>query len=192
MSIGKEKLMAKQNIFLIGFMASGKSTVGEILAGKLQRKFFDTDKLIEGKAGLSIAQIFQEKGESHFREIEADTVKFVTNKNQAVIALGGGAILDSQNWQMIKSAGYTIYLQWDINLLVPRLMNDDSRPLISQRIKNLNKTEIIKLFNSRKNLYESADYSIKCFETDSPDQITNTIIKLLQLENEKNTCYSRT
>lgn len=180
MKVGKKILNSKQNIYLIGFMGAGKSTVGKILAKKLRRKFFDTDALVEKKLNKSITNIFQEKGESYFREIEAEIVKEVALIDNRVVALGGGAIMRRENWEGITKSGMTVYLKWDITSLIPRIVGDTSRPLVKEGVGPLVNNEIEKLLQEREPFYENADIILRCKNDLEPEHIADQIIQSIQ------------
>jgi shikimate dehydrogenase len=116
---------SKENIVLTGMPASGKSTVGKLLAGSLNRPFIDTDVEIETKAGMPISRIFAEQGEGTFRQLETAVIKETAAKNGVIIATGGGAILRQENVDALKSNGKLIFLNRPLELLIPT----DDRPL---------------------------------------------------------------
>ena len=118
------------NIYLIGMMGSGKSTVGKILAKKLGKQCIDLDKEIEKRVGESIEYIFENEGELKFRYYETIELKKISN---AVVACGGGIILSNENLNFMKRNGQIIYLRATINELEKRLINSKNRPLLKNR-----------------------------------------------------------
>jgi shikimate dehydrogenase len=147
-SLYYELLRAKENIVLTGMPSSGKSTIGAILAERLDRKFFDTDKMIEDQAGSDIRTIFMEKGENAFRELEISVVKEVSSLQGAVISTGGGCVLDPLNIHRLKRNGRIYLLDRDPNLLTSSV----DRPLASDR------DQLFDLYAGRRNLYfDTAD-----------------------------------
>src|SRR3990170_5658047 len=100
-----------KNIILIGFMGSGKSTVGKMLASKRGLSFGDTDFLVEERAGRAIKDIFKKEGENHFRRLEKQAVAEVSSQVGQVIACGGGVVLDEENARSLKKNGVLIYLR---------------------------------------------------------------------------------
>jgi len=128
-AVYRKMLNAKENIVLTGMPASGKSTVGKLLAKKLDRPFIDTDTLIEEAAGLTPTEIFANKGEAVFREMESAVIREVSAKNGAVIATGGGAVLRPENVDALKANGRLFFLNRPVELLTPTA----DRPLAPDR-----------------------------------------------------------
>ena len=148
----------KINISLCGMMGSGKSSIGKILANKLDYNFIDVDKMIEIYAKKTIKKIFEEEGEEYFRNLEEKiTINFLRHK-KTIVSLGGGAIINEKIRNSIKKKSYSIYLKVDVDILVKRLQNSKMRPLIYK--KNLKK-ELINLINKREIYYQKADLIIK-------------------------------
>jgi shikimate kinase len=123
--------MKKNNIVLIGFMGSGKSTVGIKLSYRLRRIVEDTDKLIEKKAGRSIADIFATEGEGYFRNLETQTLKKLCQSNtEKILSLGGGTPVREENRPLIKELGTVVYLRAKPDTIYERLKEDTTRPLL--------------------------------------------------------------
>lgn len=119
------------NIILIGFMGCGKSTVGIRLSYRLRRVVEDTDKLIEKKEGMSIAEIFSNKGEAAFRDMETACIEeFLTAKEERIISTGGGLPMRLENHELLKRLGTVVYLQISPECVWERLKNDTVRPLL--------------------------------------------------------------
>ena len=148
----------KKNICIVGLMGSGKSIIGKDLSRYLNLKFYDTDKEIEQKTKKKITTIFEEEGESYFRDIEEKVcIEILTNDN-CVISLGGGSIISEKIRKIIKKNSYSIYLKVKLNNLQNRLKYSRKRPLLN---KNLNKREILQnLLKDRQKYYEKADLII--------------------------------
>ena len=133
----------KTSIALIGFMATGKTAVGKLLAAKLGRKFIETDSLIEQKAGKSIPGIFQQDDEVGFRELEIEVTKEVADKKDVVIACGGGLVLNKINVDRLRKECVVIYLTASPGVILKRTSGDtDERPLLAvpdraRRVKEL-------------------------------------------------------
>ncbi len=162
-------------------MGAGKSTVGKILAGKLNRNFYDTDGLIEETTQKTISEIFESEGEDSFRDREEEAIKKVTKElTDSVIALGGGAVLRKRNLELIKNSGFTVYLEWKLDVLLSRLVGDDSRPLVASTPRDSYQEELLKLFELRKPQYEQADFSIDCSDDLMETQVADEIINRLE------------
>ena len=163
--------------YLIGMMGSGKSSVGKLLANKLQFSIIDIDKEIEKDEKLSIKEIFEKKGENYFREIES---KYLLRKrNSAVVSCGGGIVLNKKNREFLRTSGYTIYLKSSIPTLEKRLLNKNNRPLLNNA--NFKKT-LTKIYNKRKTLYTSAANATIITDRRSVKEVCELIIKKLKIE----------
>ena len=125
----KEILLDKRNIVLIGMPGCGKTTIGKAVANETGKSFIDTDDEIVKKAGMSIPEIFEQFGEKKFREIEAEVIKEVSAQQSAVIATGGGAVLNPLNVSLLKENGIIVF----IDRLIEDLVTTDDRPLSSNR-----------------------------------------------------------
>ena len=161
----------KFNITLCGMMGSGKSAVGKSLANHINYRFIDTDKLIEEKAKKSIQDIFNEDGESFFRNLEEKIIIDLLDERKIVLSLGGGAIINKNIRKLIKKKSYNIYLQVKIGILEKRLKNSKNRPLIIN--KNLN-TTLNELIKKRKNFYQKADLVIN-----NENSLNETVKKII-------------
>jgi shikimate kinase len=157
--------MKKKIVYLTGFMASGKSTIGPILANTLGWSFIDLDKFIEQKEGKSIKVIFEENGEDYFREIETQALKDTCELENYIISLGGGTIASQTNLDIIKSSGYLIYLESSAEETYKRLRFKRDRPaLLSDGDEEPTKEEFIAKINAlltkRVAYYNQADIKI--------------------------------
>ena len=125
------KIDKNRNIILIGYMGSGKSTVGKKAAKALGYTFLDTDSLIEQAEGMTISRLFEEKGEPYFREQETETIRRLIREPKGnIIATGGGLPMKEGNGELLKELGTVIYLKAETDTLVKRLSGDTSRPLL--------------------------------------------------------------
>jgi 3-dehydroquinate synthase len=122
--------MTTKNIFLVGLMGSGKTTVGRALAKRLGMQFVDADHEVEARTGASIPLIFEIEGEASFRRREAEVIRDLTARKGIVLATGGGAVLDPQSRQYLKERGTVIYLRASVSSLLHRTLNDKNRPLL--------------------------------------------------------------
>jgi shikimate kinase len=149
-------------IFIIGFMASGKSTIGRKLANKLNMPFIDLDKIIEEDQKQTIRSLMYQSGEENFRQIEKEMLYKIIEKNEhAVISTGGGTPCFFDNMEQMNSAGITIYLEVDISILVNRLMNSKTeRPLIWGKSKEDLTQYAQNLLEKRNPFYSLAKHKI--------------------------------
>jgi len=157
--------MKRKIFFLTGFMASGKSTIGPILANTLGWNFYDLDRVIENKTGMKITQVFAKHGEKYFREIEKATLQEISTEDNMIISLGGGTIADQLNVNFMKAKGEIIYLQASPEAYLRRLRFKKDRPaLLGENQESLSAEELEKkikmLLNERKKYYGQADYTI--------------------------------
>ena len=166
----------RKNLTLTGMMGVGKSTIGKILAKKLNYKFVDVDKLIEDKEGSTITFIFKNKSESYFRKIENDITLAELKKYNSVISMGGGAFLNNSIRKSTKKLSTSFWLDVPIDKLIKRLKKNKKRPLLLK--KNTNE-EVKKIYFDRKKIYNEADYRIKCNSLRS-EEIANKILSLYE------------
>ena len=144
----------KTNIALIGFMGTGKTAVGKVLAEKLGRKFVELDSLIEQKAGKSIPDIFQQDGETAFRELEVEVTKEVSKDRNLVIACGGGGVLNKINIERLRKSARMVYLTASPGVILKRVANEEEqRPLLEVDNPTL---AIREMLSFRKPFYERA------------------------------------
>ena len=165
-----------KNLTLTGMMGVGKSTIGKILAKKLEYNFIDIDKLIEDKEGLSINLIFKNKGESHFRKIENEMTLAELKRENAVISLGGGAFLNNVIRKNAKKFSTSFWLDVPIDELIKRLRKSKQRPLL---IKQKLSEAVKKIYFERKKIYNTADFRIKCKSFKS-EEIAQKIFNLYE------------
>ena len=167
-----------KNLTLTGMMGVGKSTIGKILAKKLNYNFIDLDKLIEEKEGISVNLIFKKKGENYFRKIENDIALLELKRENSVISLGGGAFINNSIRKCSKKTSTSFWLDVPIYKLIKRLRNNKQRPLLFNKNKNLSDT-IKKIYFERKKIYNEADHRIKCDSLRSAE-IANKILYLYE------------
>ena len=149
----------KKNLVLVGMMASGKTTLGKIIAKKQNLKFIDTDLNIEKNNYMTIKEIFEKKGEKFFRiEEEKETLKCL-KKNNCVISLGGGAFMNKKIRENVLKNSISIWLDVDAKTINKRIRWKDKRPLLNKE-DDLDK--INKLYSERKDTYKKAKYKIVC------------------------------
>lgn len=146
--------MAGKNIYLIGFMGAGKTTVGKELAKKTGYVFIDLDEYIVEKTGETIPAIFEKHGEEEFRRLEKVSLAELTESG-CIIATGGGIVESKESVSMMKEKGFTVYLESPFTTLYERIKEDTNRPLTAQGAAALSAR-----FNRRLPLYEQAEYTI--------------------------------
>jgi shikimate kinase len=149
----------KKNLVLTGMMGVGKSTLGKTLSERLNMKFIDIDNLIEKRESMSISDIFDIKGEKYFREIEKKvTLKSIYTANN-IIALGGGAFMNTAIRNLVLKNCTCFWLDLDLNVLSKRLIKSNKRPLLKK--ENL-EIDLKKIYNKRKLVYKLAHFKINC------------------------------
>jgi shikimate kinase len=169
------KLKRTPGIYLVGFMGSGKSTIGRVLADELGWSFSDLDEAIERTEGVTIAHIFDELGEPVFRQIEAAAlrrhVQSVQSGRPHVISLGGGAIVSEENFELVSNNGVTVWIDCPFSIIERRVAQQTHRPLARDpdRLRDL--------FDTRLPAYERAHYRVDAAE-DDPGAAVRQILAL--------------
>ncbi|GAB5381204.1 MAG: shikimate kinase AroK [Aliiglaciecola sp.] len=168
----------KRNIFLVGPMGAGKSTIGRHLADELHLEFFDSDQEIERRTGADIAWIFDLEGEDGFRNREENVINDLTDKQGIVLATGGGSVVSKAVRNRLSARGIVVYLQTTIDKQVARTQRDKRRPLL----QNENPEAVLRdLADSRNPLYEEvADYVVDT-DDQSARAVANQIINKIGL-----------
>ena len=168
-----------QNIFLVGLMAVGKTTIGRLLADSVGWRFIDTDHEIEARAGADIPWIFDVEGESGFRDREQAMIDELTQCQHVVLATGGGAVIREENRQCLGARGTVVHLDSSLDRLVERTSRDKKRPLLQNGSP---RAMLKKLRDERLPLYEEiADYRFTT-DTQSPRVLTNRILSRLRAD----------
>tara|TARA_B000000460_G_scaffold135124_1_gene95373 strand:- start:131 stop:643 length:513 start_codon:yes stop_codon:yes gene_type:complete len=160
-------MKSKKNLVLIGMMSSGKSTIGELLAKKLNFKFFDIDKIIENETKMKITEIFKIKGENFFRNLEEKTTIKLLNFSNAVISLGGGGFVNEIIRKETNTKSKTFWLDWNLDTLISRIRKRNNRPVALA----LNNNELKNLIIKRSKYYSKAKYKINCQKLTRPEII---------------------
>jgi len=168
-------MKSKKNLVFLGMMGSGKSSIGLILSKKLNIDFFDVDHEIEKKIGMKISEIFENKGEKYFREIEEFTTLKLLKKSKTVISLGGGAFLNNKIKKEVLYNHTSFWLNWDIKTLVNRIKDSKKRPIALKASGN----ELTQLIKKRSTIYSKAMYKIEC-ENLTKNEIVKNIIKIYE------------
>ncbi len=183
--------MKKNVIYLTGFMTSGKSTIGPILANVLGWSFYDLDKEIEKKENISVVEIFETKGENYFRAAETEILKAVSAGENVIVSLGGGTIANDENLAILKETGKIIYLKVSPEILYQRLKNKIDRPLfrdltLGQSTEEDYKNKINEMLDKRIEYYEKADLVINTDATRIGITVDVIAKKIRALINEEN------
>ena len=166
----------KKNLVLLGMMAVGKTTLGKIVAKKQELKFIDIDASIEKKNSMTIKEIFKKKGEKFFRMEEENEILKSLEKNNCVIALGGGAFMNKTVRENILKNAISIWLNIDIKTLNKRVKWNQKRPLLKE--ENYQK-KITELYAERKDIYKLANHKVACDKL-SKKNIVEKIIALYE------------
>ncbi len=165
------------NIYIIGFMGTGKTAVSKALSRKTGKKRLDLDNLIETRENRKIAQIFTESGEAHFRKLEKEALTQVSQEQGIIVDCGGGIVLDKDNIELMKKSGIMICLTASPEVILERTKRHSHRPLLNVPDP---KAKIIELLEARKQFYDQANYVV-----DTSDfKVEEVVIKIL--ENIKN------
>jgi len=169
------------NIFLVGLMGSGKTTVGRALARKLNKRFIDSDHEIESRTGVSIPVIFEIEGEASFRAREAEVIKELTARDDIVLATGGGAILNAESRKFLQERGTVIYLRASVNSILQRTRHDKNRPLLKTADP---RKKLEELEHERHPLYQQTAHVI--IETGRPhiNHLVQQIVEKLPLSHK--------
>ena len=162
-------------VFLCGFMGCGKTTTGQILAAKLGVHYIDMDEYIIKKENKSIPEIFSQNGEAYFRMKETEAVSELA-QHDAVIACGGGAMINDKNAEIARSNGVVVFLDVPFNVCYDRISGDSNRPLIA----NNTKQQVEEIYNSRYKIYRK-NSSVTVNADNSPSVVADEIKKSIQI-----------
>lgn len=166
------------SVFLIGMMGVGKTTIGQLLAQRLNYEFLDTDMFIEQATGQSVSTIFAESGESIFRQLETATLSQVSSRLRKVVATGGGIVVAPDNWSYLKH-GVIVWLDLPVEQIQKRLSDDTTRPLLQQQDLG---ARLNQLLSERRSRYAQADIHILIQPDETPDQITERVLSAIAQE----------
>jgi shikimate kinase len=171
-------------VVLVGFMGSGKSAVGRILARRLGYRFEDMDRRIEERAGRTIAKIFREEGEEAFRKLEREEALAVSRLAGRVVASGGGAFAETETRAILQKGAVTVWLRCDLERILSRVPADGSRPLAGNR-------DIMQaLLAQREPWYRMADVAVDA-SAGSPREVAERIVGLIEGRTRKRTSARR-
>ena len=165
-------MKSKENLVFLGMMGSGKSSIGSLVAKKLDLDFVDVDKEIEKELGLSISKIFETKGEDYFRKFEEKITLKILKIHSTVVSLGGGAFVNKVIRKEVLKNHISFWLNWNDEILINRIKNSKKRPIAFKSTDN----ELIDLIKKRSNIYSKALYEIKCDKL-SKNEIVKKVLK---------------
>ena len=168
-------MKSKENLVFLGMMGSGKSSIGSLVAKKLNLEFIDIDKEIEKKLGMSIKEIFNSKGESYFRELEEKVTLKKLKLNSTVISLGGGAFVNQQIRKEVLKKHISFWLNWSDQILLNRIRNSAKRPIAYKSSDD----KLIEIINNRSDIYSKALYEIKC-DNLTKKEIVKKVLKIYE------------
>jgi shikimate kinase len=169
--------MGRGNIFLVGMMGAGKTTLGKALAQRLAREFFDTDRVLVERTGVAVATIFDIEGEPGFRRREALALAELAQRSECVVATGGGIVLAPENRQAMRAAGTVIYLRARLENLWERTRHDSTRPLLSTPDP---RGTLARLLEEREPLYREAAHLVVETGSQSAATLVNRVAAALQ------------
>ena len=164
----------QKSVALVGFMATGKSKIGRLLAKRLDWPFVDTDRHIEEAMGRSIAEIFREQGEGAFREAEREAIVSLLAGDARVLAVGGGAFVNPDNREALNRNALTVWLDVPFELILPRLVRSRDRPLAANR----SESELRALWQERRQYYAAARVRIEVADEDADATVTSIVCAL--------------
>lgn len=162
-----------RNVFLIGFMGVGKSSIAKILAKELRMELIEMDETIEAEAGMSINEIFAQHGEMYFRDLESALVERIARRGGAIVSCGGGAVLRRENVECMKKSGKIIFLSATPETIYERVHHSTKRPLLNG---NMNVEYIKGLMERRQESYEAAADVVISTDGKWKSQIVNEIV----------------
>ncbi|GGE23072.1 shikimate kinase [Marinithermofilum abyssi] len=166
-----------KHLILTGFMGTGKTTVGKLLAEKLNCPLVDTDAEVEKSVKQSISSLFAEKGEAVFRDWESRVLKEVLSGPPRVVTTGGGIVLRQENRRMMRSLGWVVCLTADRDELLHRLKGDESRPLLQGNARQ----KVEQLLEERRGYYRDSDWVIDTTGK-TPEEVADEVISAIQKE----------
>ena len=168
-------MKSKENLVFLGMMGSGKSSIGSLVAKKLDLDFVDIDKEIEKKLGISIKEIFKRKGENYFRKFEEKITLNKLKLSSTVISLGGGAFINQKIRRVVLKKNISFWLNWSDQILLDRIRNSTKRPVAYK----LSDDKLIEIISERSSLYSKALYEIKC-DNLSKNEIVAKVLRIYE------------
>jgi len=168
-------LLKGVNLYLIGLMGTGKTTIGSLLAQEFSYRFIDTDAVIVQAAGKSVNEIFAQDGETAFRQLESNVLAQVCAYTNLVIATGGGIVLQQENWGYLHH-GLVVWLDVPVEVICQRLTEDTTRPLLQDADPQ---DKLRSLLSQRRSLYSQADLHMTILQEETPEQTMTRIISAI-------------
>lgn len=169
------------NLYFTGFMASGKSRIGRIIAERLHRDFIDTDQMISEKAGKTVSEIFAEQGEIAFRKLELDVIAELSERKNLVVALGGGALTQAPVLPLLRKSGMLVRLWATPDVLSDRIGRRNTRPLLAGLPPDERLAKIISMLDEREKFYQLADFSVESSNMFPEDHVAERVMSALRL-----------
>ena len=169
-------MISKKNLVFLGMMGSGKSSIGNLVSKELDFPFIDIDSLIVKNTGMSITEIFKNKGENYFRNLEEEITIKCLKKIKNVVSLGGGGFINAKIRKEILTNHFSFWLDWDESILIKRIKGSKERPLAF----NSSDREIRTIIKNRSKIYSNAQFKINCNKL-TKTEIVEKIIKIYEL-----------
>ena len=170
--------MGRGNIFLVGMMGAGKTTIGKALAQRLRREFVDTDRILVERTGVPVATVFEIEGEEGFRRRESGVLAELARREDCVIATGGGVVLAEDNRRVMRDAGTVVYLRARIDNLWERTRHDTTRPLLATPDP---RGTLALLLEQREPLYREAAHVVVETGAQSANTLVNRLVAALRV-----------
>ena len=167
---------SNKNLVFLGMMGSGKSSIGNLVSKKLDFPFIDIDTLIVKNTGMSVLEIFKNKGENYFRNLEEEITIKCLKKIKNVVSLGGGGFINTKIREEILANHFSFWLNWDESILIKRIKDSKKRPLAY----NSTDREIRTIIKHRSRIYSNAQFKINCNKL-TKSEIVKKIIKIYEL-----------
>jgi shikimate kinase len=170
----------KSNIYLMGFMGCGKTKIGSLLANRIDFPFIDTDKRVAEESGMSIVEIFEKEGETSFRSKEKELIEHISKLTGHVVSLGGGTVVNPENWEKISGSGITITLSYPPEIIASRLEKKSDRPLLNRYSGPEKIQHISALMEKRNPYYNKADMVLHLNREAEPNRVVETLLGYLK------------
>jgi shikimate kinase len=175
----------KDSFYICGFMGTGKSAIGSLLAKELQLPFHDLDNYLELKEGRNIPEIFKEEGEQYFRNKEWDYLLDLTRSFKGIVALGGGALQNQHIVDHLKVHGLLIFIDTPMEIILDRIINNPKRPIVRNELGKIKSRDILKkeletLYSARIELYKQAEVKLSTSGKEEKELVVNRLIEKIK------------